>query len=93
LDVKPDKPLCMNFWYHLNGDTYLKSTGTLNILTRPINISVTEPNELRWTLAGEKGDFWFNAKLPLKSNIPFYVIIEGLCLKIKANNFYLAFFL
>ncbi|GLG93676.1 Uncharacterized protein GBIM_01019 [Gryllus bimaculatus] len=65
----PDSPLCLRFWTHMYGN----GVGMLGVLLQE---SGGEPRYL-WRLAGEAGNAWYQAEVPVSAPNSFRIIIEG----------------
>lgn len=56
---------CLSFRYHMYGSTI----GRLNVYTRDYGGQET----LLWRLAGDQGEQWYSASVPIASKLPFQV--------------------
>ncbi|CAH1274166.1 MALRD1 [Branchiostoma lanceolatum] len=67
----PANTKCLEFWYHMYGS----SIGELNVFKTP-----TESSQLGtpiWSLAGDQGNVWDQARLDLAAVTNFHVVFEG----------------
>ncbi|KAM6973718.1 MAM domain-containing glycosylphosphatidylinositol anchor protein 2 [Aplochiton taeniatus] len=62
---------CFAFYYHMYG----KHIGALNVYLRQKGQTVTDT--LAWSLAGNQGDRWRQAKVSIHPNISFQMAVEG----------------
>uniref|UniRef100_A0A3Q3G013 MAM domain-containing protein n=1 Tax=Labrus bergylta TaxID=56723 RepID=A0A3Q3G013_9LABR len=62
---------CFAFYYHMYG----KHIGALNVLLRQKGQTVTDTSV--WTLIGNQGDRWRQAKVNIRPTAAFQVVIEG----------------
>ncbi|UJR31098.1 hypothetical protein I4U23_018606, partial [Adineta vaga] len=68
--VESPKGACLDFWYHMKGDT----TGNLTVLHRIMDKQPT----ILWSKEGDQGDLWLNAKVDLPvTNDHYDFIFEG----------------
>jgi hypothetical protein len=64
--------LCrMRFFYHMYG----VNVNSLNIYTEQFELG---PMVIAWNMTGQQGDSWNRADIPLTSEAPFRVLIEGI---------------
>lgn len=63
------KGFCMKFAYHMFGD----GIGTLKVIMQTKQYG----DELLWSLAGEQGNRWMLAQVPVYSRYPFKLLIEA----------------
>lgn len=75
--ISPDFPatskakgFCMKFAYHMFGD----GIGNLSVIIRRMS---DPPNQLVWKMAGDQGNVWHHAQVPVYSSEPFNLIIEA----------------
>ncbi|XP_041658947.1 MAM and LDL-receptor class A domain-containing protein 1 [Cheilinus undulatus] len=63
---------CLSFWYHMYGD----HVGTLRVYIndRKIHAGGNEEGTLKWIEAGDKGDKWLEAKVPVKHTEAFWLV-------------------
>ncbi|XP_019641851.1 PREDICTED: MAM and LDL-receptor class A domain-containing protein 1-like [Branchiostoma belcheri] len=62
---------CLEFWYHMYGD----STDDLNVYIRPTGRPL--PGSLTWSQTGDKGDVWKRARVHVEAASDFNIVFEG----------------
>ncbi|KAK7142254.1 hypothetical protein R3I94_011819 [Phoxinus phoxinus] len=71
-NVAPIPTYCFSFYYHMNG----KHIGTLNVYLR--QKSQTGQDTSVWTLSGNQGDRWRQARVNINPTSSFQIVLEGI---------------
>ncbi|KAK7473655.1 hypothetical protein BaRGS_00035133, partial [Batillaria attramentaria] len=64
-------PRCFSFWYHMYGI----SVGTFNVY---VATNGTRPGNLTWSLSGNQGNLWKQARFTVQSPVDFNLVMEGI---------------
>ena len=68
-DFAPTRQRCVNFWFHMYGNT----VGTLNLYIKTGLGNTTKSERLIWSLSGNFGDQWMNGQAPITSKARYQV--------------------
>ncbi|XP_041460944.1 MAM and LDL-receptor class A domain-containing protein 2-like [Lytechinus variegatus] len=66
----PIQSACLSFWYYMYGN----HIGDLNVWMAYLS---GQPRQSRWSLSGNQGFAWYNAKIDLSSDVEFRIQLEA----------------
>nr|XP_054750330.1 MAM and LDL-receptor class A domain-containing protein 1-like [Lytechinus pictus] len=66
----PTQSACLSFWYYMYGN----HIGDLNVWMAYLS---GQPRQSRWTVSGNQGFAWYNAKIDLSSDVEFRIQLEA----------------
>nr|CAD7401052.1 unnamed protein product [Timema poppensis] len=72
----PDTPMCLRFWTHMYGNG-------IGSLTVKLSDTRDGNDHEIWSLAGEAGNAWYQAEVPVSSPNPFMIVMLG---QVGKNN-------
>nr|CAD7412848.1 unnamed protein product [Timema cristinae] len=69
----PDTPMCLRFWTHMYGNG-------IGSLTVKLSDTRDGNDHEIWSLAGEAGNAWYQAEVPVSSSNPFMLLTQYLAI-------------